>query len=134
MDAKRSYISLVEKVKEQMDENAILWKKIQARNHYQEKFKDLWEKVNLDKVVEKFAPGSKPITNENGKIIFRTPGSHIQVVAEATIGSARIQNLSIKKRTCLLGFERKSNEWTPVSISRIPASMPLFRNRFAGTS
>lgn len=49
----------------------------------------------MDEIVAKFAPNSVPIINENGKIIFRTPGCNIQVVAEATIGSVRIQDLSI---------------------------------------
>ena len=84
MDAKRKYTRLVEKVKNDLDQNAIIEKKIRERNRSQEKYKDLWEKVNLDEIVKKFAPGSEPIINENGKIIFRTPGSNIQVVAEAT--------------------------------------------------
>ena len=70
---------------------------MKERNRYQEQYKELWEKVNLDEIVEKFAPNSEPIINENGKIIFRTPGSDIQVVAEASIGSVRIQDLSVKK-------------------------------------
>ena len=97
MDAKRKYTRLVEKVKNDLDQNAIIEKKIRERNRSQEKYKDLWEKVNLDEIVKKFAPGSEPIINENGKIIFRTPGSNIQVVAEATIGSVRIQDLNITK-------------------------------------
>ena len=95
MDAKRKYTRLVEKVKENIDRDSILMKQIKERNRHQEKNKDLWEKVNLDEVVAKFAPNSEPIINENGKIIFRTPGSNIQVVAEATIGCVRIQDLSI---------------------------------------
>lgn len=97
MDAKRKYTRLVEKVKNDLDQNAIIEKKIRERNRSQEKYRDLWEKVNLDEIVKKFAPGSEPIINENGKIIFRTPGSNIQVVAEATIGSVRIQDLNITK-------------------------------------
>ncbi|WP_308604491.1 hypothetical protein [uncultured Fibrobacter sp.] len=97
MDAKRKYTRLVEKVKAELDKNVIFEKRIKERNRNQEKYKELWEKVNLDEIVEKFAPNSEPIINENGKIIFRTPGSKIQVVAEATIGSVRIQDLSISK-------------------------------------
>lgn len=52
--------------------------------------------MNIDKVVEKFAPNAEPIINDSGKIIFRTPGGNIQVVCEATIGSLRIQDLNIR--------------------------------------
>lgn len=95
MDAKRKYSQLVERVKKNLDKDAILLDKINERNRHQGKYKELWQKVNLDEIVAKFAPNSVPIINENGKIIFRTPGSNIQVVAEATIGSVRIQDLSI---------------------------------------
>ncbi|PBC72769.1 hypothetical protein [Fibrobacter intestinalis] len=97
MDAKRKYTRLVEKVKAELDKNVIFEKRIKERNRNQEKYKELWEKVNLDEIVEKFAPNSEPIINENGKIIFRSPGNKIQVVAEATIGSVRIQDLSVSK-------------------------------------
>lgn len=97
MDAKRKYTRLVEKVKKDLDGDEDFEKRIKERNRNQEKYKELWEKVNLDEVVEKFAPNSEPIINENGKIIFKTPGINIQIVAEATIGSVRIQNLNISK-------------------------------------
>lgn len=95
MDAKRKYTRLVEQVKKNLDKDEILLNKIKERNRHQEKYKEFWQKINLDEIVAKFAPNSAPIINENGKIIFRTPDSNIQVVAEATIGSARIQALSI---------------------------------------
>lgn len=69
--------------------------RIKEQNRHQEKYKELWEKVNVDEVVEKFAPNSEPVINDSGKIIFRTPGSNIQVVCEATIGSLCIQDLDI---------------------------------------
>lgn len=111
MDAKHKYTRLVENVRMDIDRNAALEKRIKERNRSQEKYKGLWEKVNLDEVVEKFAPGSEPIINENGKIIFRTPGSDIQVVAEATIGSVRIQDLSVSKGRSYLNLkgERMNN-------------------------
>lgn len=111
MDAKRKYSKLVEKVKNNLDRNEMLLRKIKERNRHQEKYKDLWEKVNLDNLVAKFAPNSEPVINENGKIIFRTPGSNIQVVAEATIGSVRIQDLSVTNGRSYLNLngERMNN-------------------------
>lgn len=97
MDAKRKYTRLVEKVKKDLDGDEDFEKRIKERNRNQEKYKELWGKVDLDEVVEKFAPNSEPIINKNGKIIFKTPGRNIQIVAEATIGSVRIQNLNISK-------------------------------------
>jgi len=96
MDAKTKYTKLVQDVKNEIAKDKAKFDRIKERNRHQEKYKELWEKVNIDEVVEKFAPNSEPIINESGKIIFRTPGSHIQVVCEATIGSLRIQDLNIK--------------------------------------
>ena len=72
MDAKRKYTRLVEKVKHDLESDEAFFKKIKERNRNQEKYKELWEKVNIDEVVKKFAPGSEPIINENGKIILKT--------------------------------------------------------------
>ncbi len=93
MDAKGKYTRLVQNVKENIDRNAALKKRIENRNQHQSKNKDLWQKVNLDTLVEKFAPNSVPEINDSGKIIFHTPGSNVQLVAEATIGCVRIERL-----------------------------------------
>ena len=95
MDAKTRYTKLVENVKNEIAKDKAKFDRIKERNRHQEKYKELWEKVNIDEVVEKFAPNSEPVVNDSGKIIFRTPGSNIQVVCEATIGSLRIQDLDI---------------------------------------
>ena len=63
MDAKRKYTRLVEKVKHDLESDEAFFKKIKERNRNQEKYKELWEKVNIDEVVKKFAPGSEPIIN-----------------------------------------------------------------------
>ena len=98
MDAKTKYTRLVQDVKNEIAKDKAKFDRIKERNRHQEKYKELWEKVNIDEVVEKFAPNSEPVINESGKIIFRSPGSHVQVVCEATIGSLRIQDLDIKNQ------------------------------------
>lgn len=95
MDAKGKYTKLVQNVKENIDRDAALKKRIENRNQHQSKNKELWQKVNLDTLVEKFAPNSVPEINDSGKIIFHTPGSNVQLVAEATIGCVRIERLDI---------------------------------------
>lgn len=95
MDAKGKYTRLVQNVKENIDRDAALKKRIENRNQHQSKNKELWQKVNLDTLVEKFAPNSVPEINDSGKIIFHTPGSNVQLVAEATIGCVRIERLDI---------------------------------------
>lgn len=105
MDAKRKYTRLVGCIKKNLDKDTILLDKIKERNRHQEKYKELWQKVNLDEIIAKFDPNSVPVINENGKIIFRTPGNNIQVVAEATIGSVRIQDLSIVEGRGYLDLE-----------------------------
>lgn len=87
---------LVQDVKNELAKDKAKFDRIKERNRHQEKYKELWEKVNIDEIVKKFAPDSEPVINDSGKIIFRTPGSHIQVVCKATIGSLRIQDLNIK--------------------------------------
>ena len=81
MDAKTRYTKLVEDVKNEIAKDKAKFDRIKERNQHQE--------------IEKFAPNSEPVINDSGKIIFRTPGSNIQVVCEATIGSLRIQDLDI---------------------------------------
>ena len=95
MDAKTRYTKLVENAKNEIAKDKAKFDRIKERNQHQEKYKELWEKVNIDEVVEKFAPNSEPVINDNGKIIFKTLGSNIQVVCEATIGSLCIQDLDI---------------------------------------
>ena len=95
MDAKGKYTRLVQNVKEKIDRDATLKKRIENRNQHQSKNKDLWQKVNLDTLVETFAPNSVPEINGGGKIIFHTPGSNVQLVAEATIGCVRIERLDL---------------------------------------
>ncbi len=95
MDAKTRYTKLVENAKNEIAKDKAKFDRIKERNQHQQKYKELWEKVNIDEVVEKFAPNSEPVINDSGKIIFRTPGCNIQVVCEATIGSLRIQDLDI---------------------------------------
>lgn len=108
MDAKTKYTRLVQDVKNEIAKDKAKFDRIKERNRHQEKYKELWEKVNIDEIVKKFAPDSEPVINDSGKIIFRTPGSHIQVVCEATIGSLRIQDLNIKsRRKSYLGLDGK---------------------------
>lgn len=98
MDAKTKYTRLVQDVKNELAKDKAKFDRIKERNRHQEKYKELWKKASIDEVVEKFAPNAEPIINDSGKIIFRTPGSNIQVVCEATIGSLRIQDLSISNK------------------------------------
>ncbi|PBC74944.1 hypothetical protein [Fibrobacter intestinalis] len=105
MDAKGKYTRLVQTVKENIDKDKVLKKCLENRNRHQAKNKQLWQKVNLDKLVERFAPGSVPEINNNGKIIFHTPGSDVQLVAEATIGSVRIESLKISSHRKYLDLD-----------------------------
>ena len=58
MDAKTRYTKLVENVKNEIAKDRAKFDRIKERNQHQEKYKELWEKVNIDEVVEKFAPNS----------------------------------------------------------------------------
>lgn len=71
MDAKTKYTRLVQDVKNEIAKDKAKFDRIKERNRHQEKYKELWEKVNIDEVVDQFAPNSEPIINDSGKIIFR---------------------------------------------------------------
>jgi len=119
MDAKGKYTRLVQNVKENIDRNAALKKRIENRNQHQSKNKDLWQKVNLDTLVEKFAPNSVPEINDSGKIIFHTPGSNVQLVAEATIGCVRIERLDISGQRRYLDLDGVPETTLPLMAKRV---------------
>ena len=64
------------------------------------KFKSNWESVNIDDVVEKFAPNSTPDIVK-GKIQFVNEDHTIAVVADAAGGYLRIQDLTSTARNGL---------------------------------
>lgn len=59
-------------------------------------FKQNWQSVDLNEVVEKFAPGSVPhVSPKNGnKVYYQAPGSPIRITADLGGGYCRIEDTS----------------------------------------
>ncbi len=51
-----------------------------------------WQKVNLNEIVERFAPGSTP-RPVGGKVEFYNPGSSVKVVMDVGGGYCRLQKM-----------------------------------------
>ena len=58
-----------------------------------ENYKNNWKSVNINTVVNKFAPGSEP-EFKNGKIIFKSKDGKYSVVADVGGGYLRIRDLT----------------------------------------
>ena len=71
-----------------------------------------WDSVNINDVVNKFAPGAST-RDINGKIIFSN-GEQFEVVADVAGGYLRIQDVSAGKLT----YITLSGEYKPKSISK----------------
>ena len=90
MSDKERYSSMVTERKKASSEDKVLAKKILQGHIRKEMFGHNWQKVNLNDVVAKFAPGSIPISF-NGKIEWHNPGSSIKVVADIGGGYCRLE-------------------------------------------
>ena len=58
-----------------------------------EKYKGNWESVNINNVVDRFAPGSDP-EFENGKIVFKSKNGKYAVVTDVGGGYLRIRDMT----------------------------------------
>lgn len=96
-DAKERYSDGVatRKIEAMADEK--LMKKISDGIRRANEHKNEWESVNINDVVEKFAPGAEPIY-QNGKISFINDDNTIAVVCDVGGGYLRIQDLTAKTK------------------------------------
>ena len=92
-DAKERYSDGVatRKIEAMADEH--LMKKIAEGIHRASKHKHEWESVDINDVVEKFAPGAEPVFKD-GKISFTNADRTIAVVCDVGGGYLRVQDLS----------------------------------------
>lgn len=60
-----------------------------------------WPTVNLNDFVDKFAPESHPVI-DGSKIVFRAPGSDIEIICDVRGGYCRLRDVSIASRRCYL--------------------------------
>lgn len=105
MTKKQMYSKKVAQQKTAAQTDANLAQKILEGQRRAADFKQNWQSVDLNAIVEKFAPGSTPtVSPDNGnKVYYQTPGSPIRVVADLGGGYCRIEDWSSggRKPQCL---------------------------------
>ena len=102
MDAKKrySYEVTLGRIRRLTDEE--FDKKIQGARLRKEKYKDNWQSVNINDVVNKFAPGSVPYLN-GAKLVFLSLDGKYEVSADLGGGYLRIKDLEKDKCVGLNG-------------------------------
>lgn len=91
-DYKTRYSSLVTIRKLQAAVDRALDEKIKQGQWRKTTYGQNWLKVNLNEIVERFAPESTPIAHE-GKIDFYNPGAPVKVVVDVGGGYCRLQKM-----------------------------------------
>lgn len=110
-DYKTSYSTSVSKIKQAAESDSSLSNTLSNAKMRVDKYGSDWESVNINDVVNKFAPGATP-TEFRGKIIFNN-GGQFQVVADVSGGYLRIQDAN-KKFT----YVNLSGEYKPKSVGK----------------
>ena len=100
MDTKTDYSSNVSAMKQIADIDAGLAKELEKGAERARRFHSNWQSVNINEVVEKFAPGAVAY-QKGGKIIFESSDHTIAIIADAAGGYLRIQDLTSKTRRAL---------------------------------
>ena len=108
MDAKTGYSNSVAVSKSNSDSDQKLAEKIQGGETRKGTYQSNWQRVDINDVVDKFAPGATPVQN-NGKIEFRSQDGKYTVVADTGGGYLRIYDNEAKMYVGLAG-ENLHNE------------------------
>ena len=95
MDAKDNYSDNVSDMKREALSDAELSENLKKAKDRAKMYQDNWESVNINDVVDRFAPGSMPF-QDGIKIIFRDAAQTRSVVTDAAGGYLRIQDLTAK--------------------------------------
>ena len=110
-DYKTTYSTNVNKMKKASETNNGLSTHLRNGKARTDKFSSGWDRVNINDVVEKFAPGAT-MRESNGKIVFSS-GGQFEIVADVAGGYLRIQDVS-KKFT----YVSLSGDYKPNTISK----------------
>lgn len=95
MDAKSMYSANVSAMNQIAHLDPELMKALERGIERAIKYHSNWEPVNINDIVNKFAPGSTPY-QRGGKIVFENANHTIAVLADAAGGYLRIQDLTAK--------------------------------------
>lgn len=100
-DSKAKYSSGVSKQTVLAQLDASLKDKLDRAAGRAARYHSNWQTINLNDFVDKFAPESVPEIS-GSKIVFRTPGSDIEIVCDVRGGYCRLKDASITSRRCYL--------------------------------
>ena len=93
-DSKTSYTTTVSKVKKASESSKALSKLLFGGKARAMKHESSWQSVNINDVVNKFAPGASSYEN-GGKIMFSNGGRY-KIVTDVAGGYLRIQDMNYK--------------------------------------
>ena len=90
-DSKAQYSSGVAGQKALAQLDAELKQKLDRASERKAKYKPNWQTVNINDLVDRFAPGSTAQI-EGSKITFQADGSDLQIVCDVEAGSCRLKD------------------------------------------
>jgi len=96
-DAKERYSAMASRRKAEALGNPALQHKIDMARERKNKFKDNWQRVDLDELVRRFTPHATP-QYDGVKVRFHEPGGKIDIVADTASGSCRLQDMTAHQR------------------------------------
>lgn len=95
MDAKTGYSTLVSGSKNLARTNSILNKNISSGQMRNTLYSSNWESVNINTIVEHFAPNSSPHVI-SGKVIYVSKNARYEIIADIGGGYLRIYDHNLK--------------------------------------
>jgi len=102
MDYKTKYSRGVELAKNEARIEAALQRRISLGQTRKEVYGENWKAVNINDVIERFAPGTEPI-REGGKMVFVSNDGRYGVYADIGGGYLRVFDFTIKQYIGLNG-------------------------------
>lgn len=102
MDYKTKYSEAVGLAKNEAQEEASLQKKIENGHKRTDVYGNNWKSVNINDVIDKFAPGAEPI-RVRGKMVFISDDGKYGVYADIGGGYLRIFDFTLKQYVGLNG-------------------------------
>lgn len=110
-DSKSRYSTNAAKASLMAKKSTAMAKKQHGSDIRVNKYRSGWATVDINEIVDKYAPGSKPYVN-GGKIIYHNNDGNYSVVADSFHGYLRIQNAKTKKYLDIDGIESTKQEKT----------------------
>lgn len=89
MDAKTGYSTIVKGAKKAAEDSEELNKRVIAGQNRKEKYVSNWSEVNINSIVDRFAPETSPEI-DNGKVVYSSSDGRYKIIADIGGGYLRI--------------------------------------------